>query len=235
MKNVRLLLLLTLVTACDDSANGEVLRLIDDVITIGNQNVEIVCDCWDEAGFESRAVCLDDQILPSQRRCVEDAYLRDADASELFLSCVTPLMGELGECLDARLSCTEPDLVDARFADYDLGRESCVVVPQSVQRALDDCSVGGGDDGDAPGESSATEESGSPGTGEDTGGDTAPDPDSEDDGPAPPQDTGTADEGPAPPDDSSTDDGPAPPDDTGTAEGTDWPDDTGGGGGPSPP
>lgn len=233
MKNVRLLLLLTLVTACDDSANGEVLRLIDDVITIGNQNVEIVCDCWDEAGFESRAVCLDDQILPSQRRCVEDAYLRDADASELFLSCVTPLMRELGECLDARLSCTEPDLVDACFADYDLGRESCVVVPQSVQRALDDCSVGGGDD--APGESSATEESGSPGTGEDTGGDTAPDPDSEDDGPAPPQDTGTADEGPAPPDDSSTDDGPAPPDDTGTAEGTNWPDDTGGGGGPSPP
>lgn len=222
MKNVRLLLL-TLVTACDDSANDEVLRLIDDVITIGNQNVEIVCDCWDEAGFESRAVCLDDQILPSQRRCVEDAYLRDADASELVLSCVTPLMRELGECLDARLSCTEPDLVDACFADYDLGRESCVVVPQSVQRALDDCSVGGGDDPEESGES-ATPGTGSPGGGADTGEDTTtpPDPGSSDDGPAPPDDSST-DDGPAPPDDPSTDDGPAPPDDTG------------GGGGPSPP
>jgi hypothetical protein len=134
----------SLALACDPSANEEVLRLIDDVITIGNDNVAIVCDCWDEAGFASRSACLEDQILPSQRRCVEDAYLREPDASELFLSCVTPILRELGECLDARLSCDAPDGTNACFSDYELGRESCVEVPRSVERALEDCGVDAG-------------------------------------------------------------------------------------------
>lgn len=130
--------------ACDaDDEGSGVLARIDEAITQGNDNVAIVCDCWDEAGFASRSECLDDQILPSQRRCVEDAYQREPEASELYLECVIPLMRELGECLDARLSCTEVDGTDACFDDFHLGRESCVQVPMSVQRALDDCDEGG--------------------------------------------------------------------------------------------
>lgn len=180
MRNVRAFFLVALVTSCDEPADDEVLRLIDDAIVIGNDNVAIVCDCWDEAGFESRAQCLDDQILPSQRRCVEDAYLRDAEASKLLLSCVTPLMRELGECLDARLSCDDPELVDACFEDYDLGRETCVDAPQSVQRALDDCSNGGGgDDAPAPDDSGTSSPPPPPppdDSGSDTGGGGGPAP-----------------------------------------------------------
>ncbi|MBL8945928.1 MAG: hypothetical protein JNK45_22380 [Myxococcales bacterium] len=148
-------LLTLLVAACDlgSSDDGDVLALIDDVITLGNDNVAIVCDCWDEAGFASRTDCLDDQILPSQRRCVEEAYQRDPDAARLYLECVVPLVRELGECLDARLSCVDPSGTDACFDDYDLGRESCVEVPRSVQRALDDCDAGGSDSAPTPDDS----------------------------------------------------------------------------------
>jgi hypothetical protein len=158
MRSVRPLcgaLLTLLVAACDlgSSDDGDVLALIDEVITLGNDNVAIVCDCWDEAGFASRTDCLDDQILPSQRRCVEEAYQRDADAAKLFLECVVPLARELGECLDARLSCVDPSGTDACFDDYDLGRESCVEVPRSVQRALDDCDAGGSEPQPTPSDS----------------------------------------------------------------------------------
>lgn len=164
-------------------ADASVAALIDDAIEQSNDNIEIVCDCWDEAGFTSRGACLEDQILPAQRRCVEDAYARDAAASRLYLECVVPLMRELGTCLDARLDCVDPSTVDACFADFDLGRESCVQVPLSVQRALDDCNpVDGTDSGGAPG----------PDPGTDPGSDPPPPP------PAPSDDPPTDPPAPAP-------------------------------------
>ncbi|MBX7083456.1 MAG: hypothetical protein K1X88_29885 [Nannocystaceae bacterium] len=132
---------------------GNVEQLVAEVIEISNDNVEIVCDCWDEAGFASRGACLEDQILPSQRRCVEDAYGREPEASSLYLDCITPLLRELGTCLDERLSCDAPDGTDACFADYDLGRESCVELPRSVDRALEDCGLGSSSSGTSGGTS----------------------------------------------------------------------------------
>ncbi|MFO0632640.1 MAG: hypothetical protein U0168_07310 [Nannocystaceae bacterium] len=133
------------------SGGGDVEQLVAEVIEINNDNIEIVCDCWDEAGFSSRGACLEDQILPSQRRCVEEAYGREPEASSLYLDCITPLLRELGTCLDERLSCTAPDGTDACFADYDLGRESCVELPRSVDRALEDCGLGGSSSSSDPG------------------------------------------------------------------------------------
>ena len=120
--------------ACDLTGDhAEVLVLIDDAIDLENDAIDVVCDCWSEMGLDSRGECLDGQILPSQRRCVEDAYLRDADASRMYLECVVPLIDELGTCLDERLSCNDPAGADPCFDDYDIGAKACIDVPASVR------------------------------------------------------------------------------------------------------
>ncbi len=190
--------LVLVASACDADDDEQVLRLIDDAIELENDAIAIVCDCWSEAGFDSRGQCLEDQVLPSQRRCVEDAYLRDAEASELYLDCVVPLIDELGTCLDQRLSCEMPSDADPCFSDFDLGATACIDVPKSVQRALDDCFVGSsggssttapdGGDGGGPAPAPTTDDPGG-----DTGGAPAPAPE-----PDPTTDDPTSGDGGAP-------------------------------------
>lgn len=131
--------------ACDSTdADTRVLARIDDALRLENDAIAIVCDCWEELGEASRSACLDDQILPSQRRCIEDAYLRESAAAQLYLECLVPLIGELNACLDEKLACEDPGPTAACFDDFDLGLRECVALPNSVQRGLDECYAGAG-------------------------------------------------------------------------------------------
>lgn len=169
--------------ACDKSTDDDdfVRRLIQDSIDEENRGIDVVCDCWDEAGFESRGDCTEDQILPAQQRCIEDAFLRDAEASKLYLECIVPLQQELTSCLNRKLECNEPDQADPCFADFDLGAKECIELPNSVQRGLNDCrpggvATGGGGSASTPGDDDDADTAGTGDTGgpapEDTWGDT---------------------------------------------------------------
>ncbi|MEM6991421.1 MAG: LDL receptor domain-containing protein [Myxococcota bacterium] len=179
--------------ACDPAASDDerVLELIDDAIGLENDAIGVICDCWEELGENSRNDCLDDQILPSQRRCIEDSYLRESAASKLHLECLVPLMGELNTCLDAKLECQDADPTDACFEDFDLGLRDCVVLPNSVRRGLEDCYGSGGinaaDGGSAP-DGNTTADDGATG-GEAPMGTTSGS--GGDEGPPPPPDEGT--------------------------------------------
>jgi len=163
------------VLACDTAGDDDaVLELIDDALEMENRAIEIICDCWDELDLaDSRNDCLDDQILPSQRRCIEDAYLRDAAASRVYLDCLVPLQAELNDCLNDKLECSNVGPTNACFEDFDLGLESCIELPNTVERGLGDCygdsGLYGSDSGSAP-----SGPGGSGGTPSDSGGEPAP-------------------------------------------------------------
>ena len=164
--------------ACDTAGDDDaVLELVDDALEMENEAIAIICDCWEvlEIG-DSKNDCLDDQILPSQRRCIEDAYLRDAAASRIYLDCFVPLQAELNDCLDDKLECSDVGPTHACFEDFDLGLESCIELPNSVERGLGECYGGaglyggdGGDDGDGSGGDPAPGATTGPGGGDGPG------------------------------------------------------------------
>ena len=107
-----------------------------------NEQVEILCDCWEQASYESRTACKEDvgEILPAKRRCYDDAFKRDVDASNDYLECVLPLEAEYTTCLNDKYDCD--DIQGSRQAcneDYQTGRENCIDLPASIERAIDDC------------------------------------------------------------------------------------------------
>lgn len=132
--------------ACGSDATEEdqVRSLIADSIEVENRTYDVICDCHEELGHDSREDCLDKQLLPSQRRCVEDAYLADTGASRQYLDCRLPLLGELEDCLDDKLECSDLGPTDQCYDDFDLGLEKCVMLPNAVNRDLDDCYPDGG-------------------------------------------------------------------------------------------
>ena len=133
-------------TACGSEATEEdqVRGLIADSIEAENRTYDVICDCHEELGHDSREACLDNQLLPSQRRCVEDAYLADTGASRQYLDCRLPLLGELEDCLDDKLECSDLDPTNKCYDDFDLGLEKCVTLPNAVNRDLEDCYPDGG-------------------------------------------------------------------------------------------
>lgn len=134
-------LIVPAVFACDTGGDADaVLELVDDALEMENEAIAIICDCWEELEIgDSKNDCLDDQILPSQRRCIEDAYLRDAAASRIYLDCLVPLQAELNACLDDKLECSDVGPTHVCFEDFDLGLESCIEPPNSVERGLGEC------------------------------------------------------------------------------------------------
>ena len=116
--------------------------LIEDVIDELNEQVAIYCgDCADELGFDSQTACehAHGLIGPSRRRCMTDAFKRDKAASDDFLSCVEPLEEEFTSCVRSRLECTDLSTDDPCIDDYNVGKDRCIVLPNVVERALDDC------------------------------------------------------------------------------------------------
>lgn len=167
-------LIVPAVLACDTEGDADaVLELVDDALAMENEGIAIICDCWQELEIgDSKNDCLDDQILPSQRRCIEDAYLRDAAASRIYLECLVPLQAELNTCLDDKLACGDVGPTLACFEDFDLGLGNCIEPPNSVKRGLGECygdsGLYGSDSGGEPGPSDSggdPEPGGTTGTG----------------------------------------------------------------------
>ena len=128
-------------TAGCDTEDVSVADLVDDRLAAGNELAAIVCDCSDEWGYDGRSECLQDwgEVLPAQRRCVQDAYARDEAAARTYLECVLPLEDELNDCVDAKLSCGDPDQTDACFDDYEIGFDRCIRLPNTILRGLEQC------------------------------------------------------------------------------------------------
>jgi hypothetical protein len=143
MKNTMLLptLLLAALTqaACQEDAG--VTELVDQYIDERNAQVEVVCDCHEALGFSDRSTCLRDngQVLPSQRRCIIDAFERSESAAKDFLECYLPLEEEFRACLDDRLTCDDFQAASPCVDDYNVGARDCIALPASVERAYAEC------------------------------------------------------------------------------------------------
>ena len=130
------------VYGCEDSPDEELSGRLDDYAAGLNEQAAIFCDCWEEAQWESRTKCQEGngEILPSARRCYDDAFGRDVGASNDWLGCVLPLQSEYNECLNSKLECDDlADSPEACIRDYNTGRETCIDLPQTINRALEDC------------------------------------------------------------------------------------------------
>lgn len=127
-------------TGCQPEEAG-VEELVDDVIGEFNDRLQIACDCFDEYGYEKRSDCLEEngEILPSMRRCVQDAYARNEEAARSYLECRLPLMQELTECVDRKLECNDYESDEVCYDDFQIGARDCIELPNSVERGLEDC------------------------------------------------------------------------------------------------
>ena len=99
------LLALSLAPACtyDSSADDPLAARTDQLIDELNAQNAVYCDCYDEWGYADRAQCEgEDAIGPSQRRCITDAFARDAEASQQYLDCMLPLEREFTGCANSR-------------------------------------------------------------------------------------------------------------------------------------
>jgi hypothetical protein len=136
-------LLLTLAvfsSACEEPDDSETLEIVvEDVVSELNAQTEVACDCWQQLGFATQMACTDNEILPAQRRCIEDALGRDAAQSLERLDCMLPLEAEYTACVDQRLACEDLTTADPCAKDYQLGLQQCPALPGSVQRGYDAC------------------------------------------------------------------------------------------------
>lgn len=106
-----------------------------------NDQVEITCECSDELGHATVDECktMRGEILPARRRCIDDAFARDIDAADQYISCALPLEREYTTCLNDKLSCDDLASAMPCSDDYATGLENCITLPQATQRALDEC------------------------------------------------------------------------------------------------
>ncbi len=127
----------------DEPTAEETLRsTLDDYADSLNEQATVLCDCWDEAMFESRGTCQEanGEILPAKRRCYDDAFERDVEASQSYLDCVAPLQEEYNTCIADKLDCMNIQTsVDPCGQDYNTGRNNCIDLPGTIERALEDC------------------------------------------------------------------------------------------------
>lgn len=126
------------VVGCDDTSAD----YVDDIIAETNAQVEVVCDCFEQLGHESRGECEDARgfIGPSRERCIKDAYADDEAASQAYLECIVPLEREFTACLDMRVTCDDVNSAQPCIDDYDIGARDCIQLPANVERELDACS-----------------------------------------------------------------------------------------------
>lgn len=136
--------LCTIPLACaepEPTPREHVEELLDEYILERNHLEFIFCDCWEEAGYDSRSECDSDSfyIGPSQSRCIKDAYGQDLESSRIYLECLVPLEREFTACFDSRLECRDDDSVQPCVDDYFVGLDDCIELPTSIDRALDAC------------------------------------------------------------------------------------------------
>ena len=133
--------------ACQEETNDEAtLRLVEEGFELTTEVADIFCDCWDAfdlEGVDSQRECVDRYVrLPSEQRCIKEAYLEDAEAAKIYLECWNELQDDLVACMDARLSCGDPQAAGDCFEDRDVGAQRCIELPESIDRDLGNCFEG---------------------------------------------------------------------------------------------
>ncbi|MEM6989242.1 MAG: hypothetical protein AAF721_02055 [Myxococcota bacterium] len=138
------------VYGCDEEETPED-KLTDDLDVFEdeqNEQVDVVCDCWQEFTYGQNAVqypnkdaCKTGQgeILPARRRCIDDAFQQDVSVSQQWLDCVLPLEREYTDCINSKLTCMDATSISACDSDYNTGYDRCLTLPNSVQRDYEDC------------------------------------------------------------------------------------------------
>lgn len=126
----------------DTPPEEQLVDRIDVYVDQLNEQAIVFCDCFDEAGHENRSDCQEanGEILPSKRRCYDDAFVRDIGATNTWLDCLQPLEDEFTSCLNTKLICSDlGNSATACVDDYGTGRKNCIELPASIERALEDC------------------------------------------------------------------------------------------------
>jgi hypothetical protein len=134
------LVALVLVPACNEDEPSIHDRVSDYAAEI-NAQIDIYCDCWEEMAYGSRSECVDAYgfLGPSRQACYEDALSRDEAAASSWLDCVIQLERNYTACVDQRLTCDDFSSADACLSDWEIGYDSCIQLPESVVRGLEDC------------------------------------------------------------------------------------------------
>ena len=121
---------------------------IDEYAAQRNDQVDVLCDCYEMWSYGSNAVTFDSkdecksglgEILPSRRRCIDDAFQQDVAASQQWMDCVLPLEQELATCYNDKATCDDTGSITPCIEDYDIGVDNCISLPNSVDRDLEAC------------------------------------------------------------------------------------------------
>jgi len=124
-----------------DEPQEHVSQLVDQEVDELQSQVDVICDCWNDWGLESRSSCEVDALAigPSQVRCMKNAYAQDPEISIDYLECIVPLEREYTTCINQRLECYDVDSADPCYDDYLVGLDDCIGLPTNITRDLDAC------------------------------------------------------------------------------------------------
>lgn len=105
--------------------------------------IDIVCDCAEELGFDGPQDCVaaQEHIGSSQETCAREAIEQSAEATGTLQTCYLPLQRTLSDCVDQRLRCSSDDSIDPCLEDFQVGARACEPWPSGVSRDLDGCGV----------------------------------------------------------------------------------------------
>ncbi len=131
----------------EETPEDRLLKDLDVFQTEVNEQVDVICDCWDEFTFEggvtygSKDECKTGrgEILPARRRCIDDAFKQDVTVSQQWLNCILPLEEEFTTCANDKLTCDDGNSLMACSSDYTTGEMDCLTLPNSVIRDYEDC------------------------------------------------------------------------------------------------
>ena len=132
----------------EETAEDRLIADIDEYADHNNDQVDVLCDCHEMWTYGQNAVMFDSkddcksglgEILPSRRRCIDDAFQEDVAASQQWLDCVLPLESELADCYNDKAECSDATSINPCVEDYNIGVENCISLPNSVDRDLEAC------------------------------------------------------------------------------------------------
>lgn len=151
MTHVRPLLLALLfgtLGACSESPEDALISDIDEYVAVRNEQIAVLCDCYEQwlygeqqVQYSSKAECRAGlgEILPSRRRCIDDAFKQDVAASQQWIDCILPLEREAASCYNDKAQCSNVNSIDPCVEDFNVGVQNCIDLPNSVVRDFDAC------------------------------------------------------------------------------------------------
>ncbi len=128
------------VVSCGDGGVAQSFRTLEKE---SNRQAAIVCDCFEENGFESRADCRFSyaplERSAEQERCIDDALGLDPTGAGMAIECELRLQREYTMCLRVNLVCPDPSSTQECDSAYFSAIGDCPSIPSDVAGALSAC------------------------------------------------------------------------------------------------